>query len=498
MTVTDDNGPLKILFVTSELYPFIKVGGLADVSSGLVKALKGLGHDVRVLLPAYAGVKERVGELELGVRLKIQSFDVTPKLWRGWYGDIPLYLLDAPELFDRDGDPYSDISGRDWPDNADRFLLLGQVAARLATTTLPGGWFPDVVHGNDWPCGFAHVLIRLRAGPATVFTIHNLAYQGVTSAEIIQRHNLPTELFDYASMEYHGALSLLKGGLVYADMLTTVSPSYAEEIQTKSSGMGMDGLLTHRKDSLKGILNGIDYCEWDPSSDPNLVSNYESGSLERKSINKRQVLEAFQLPTNGTGPLLAFIGRLVEQKGLGLLTTIGAELARQGARMVILGSGDKRIEKSLVQLKEQYPDYIALRLGYDEVLAHQMEAGADMFLMPSLYEPCGLNQIYSQRYGTIPIVHATGGLRDTVVDTSQQTLQEDKATGFTFDSPTPDAFLDAIHRALFYYRKPDVWKALQQRGMEQDFSWRTSASAYVDVYRDVILPSASAECVSTQ
>jgi starch synthase len=330
------------------------------------------------------------------------------------------------------------------------------------------------------------MLAETPRAPASIFTIHNLAYQGLFDRDTFESLGLPLHWWSMEALEFHDRLSFIKGGLVYSDWLTTVSPTYAQEIRTRTLGYGLEGLLNHRKDTLTGILNGVDYTIWNPGGDLHIPVQYNRRSLFHKSENKRALLERFGLPVKDAAPLFAIISRLVGQKGIDLVLEILPMLMQQGAQLVVLGSGDKLLEAALRKARTQNPQSIGLHIGYDEPLAHHIEAGADVFLMPSRFEPCGLNQIYSLRYGTVPIVRRTGGLADTVVDTTAETLASKTASGFCFDTPTAPDLWRAVERALHHYRTPELWRQLIETGMRQDFSWRRSAEHYIELYERVL------------
>ena len=477
----------KILFAASEAHPLIKTGGLADVAGSLPIALSELGQDVRLVLPAY---REALARIEgFSVIATIQCADTAVRILESQLpgSPVPVWLVDAPHYFDRPGGPYLGPDGRDWPDNAARFALFGRVVADLALGRVGLAWQPDLVHCNDWQTGLIPALLALEPSrPATVFTLHNLAYQGLFAREIFKLLDLPGELWSPEAMEFHGQCSFIKGGLVFADRLTTVSPSYAEEIRTPALGYGLEGLLNHRSHDLSGILNGADYSVWDPSRDPYIVKNYDPGALYLKAFNKSDLQRRFELPVLKDVPLIGMIGRLVEQKGVDLLLEILPQLLRHPLQLVLLGSGEAHLEQALQDWAKARPERIAVHLGYSEDLAHRIEAGADMFLMPSRFEPCGLNQMYSLRYGTVPIVRRTGGLADTVVDASEETLAAGAATGFVFDSPVPQALLATLLRALSLYTQTPRWQRLVKTGMAQDFSWQKSARQYLDLYAETL------------
>jgi starch synthase len=476
----------KILFVTSEVHPLIKTGGLADVSASLPKAIKALRRDIRLILPGYRSVLQGVG-----ATTEIAAFACAPArepvrlLETCLPGtSIKIWLVHSPAHFDRDGGPYLGPDGNDWPDNAERFTVFARAAEAVALDRVGLSWQPDLVHCNDWQGGMTAALLSLHAPrPATLFTIHNLAYQGLFPGTAFQSLQLPPQLWSMHGLEYYGQISFIKGGIVYADMLNTVSPQYAQEICTPAFGCGLENLLQHRSDRLVGILNGADYKEWNPAKDPHIVQRYNAFSLHRKAVNKAALQQHFQLPVNERIFLIGMVGRLAEQKGFDLMLAALPQLLRKPLQILVLGSGSKALEQELRQAVADHPSQVAAHLGYDEGLAHQIEAGADAFLMPSRYEPCGLNQIYSLRYGTVPVVHRTGGLVNTVIDATDETLRRGAATGFIFDEPAPGALADAVGRALACYRQPRVWKRLAYVGMQQEFGWRQSAQQYMDLYQ---------------
>jgi starch synthase len=481
---------MRILFVSSEIFPFAKTGGLADVSASLPRALQAIGHHVCVLMPAYRGVLGAARHL--GVRLR-HATELEGHSVRLFESRLPgsrnrLWLLDCPALFDRPGNPYHDAEGRDWPDNAQRFALLCRVAALLARDGFGLGWQADVVHCNDWQTGLVPLMLQEQSPrPAAVFTIHNLAYQGLFPEAAFRALGIPARHWHPDSLEFHGQMSFIKGGIVFADRVTTVSPTYAREIRTAAFGCGLEGLLEHRASALCGILNGIDTSVWNPLRDVALTQTFGASTLGDKRISSRALRAELGLADDPRAPLLASIGRLAEQKGVDLITAALPALLEQGAQFVLLGSGDARYEQALADLAHAYPGRVALRLGYDEGLAHRIEAGADIFLMPSRFEPCGLNQMYSLRYGTLPVVHGVGGLADTVTDASESALADGSATGFVFHAPTAAALRDAALRAIGLRREaPDVWARMQVRGMRTDFSWRASARAYEDLYASAL------------
>ncbi len=475
----------RILFVTPEAHPLAKTGGLGDVCGSLPPALRTLGCDVRLMMPAYPDAKRVAESLHAVAQVPIFFTDTPATLLEGTLpgSDVPLWLVDFPLAFDREGHPYLAADGRSWPDNAARFAVLCAAALALARGVTQIAWRPEVVHCHDWQSGLVPALLSLEIDrPKTVFTVHNLAYQGLFPAEMFHQLKLPAPLWSYDALEFHGQLSFIKGGLAFADRITTVSPTYAREIQTEEFGCGLDGLLRHRAEHLRGILNGIDDTVWSPQIDPHLTQNYSADSFERKQKNKRALQERVGLPLDPKRPLFGVIGRMVEQKGFDLILDTWPALAAEQAQIVVLGSGERQYEDAWRQAATQNPQQVAVQIGYDEVLAHQIEGGADVFLMPSRFEPCGLNQMYSLRYGTVPIVRRIGGLADTVVDVTTETLSNGTATGFVFDEASSQALTGAARRALTLYRDEAKWRALAMHGMRQDFGWRASARAYIELY----------------
>ncbi len=476
----------KILFATTEVFPIIKTGGLADVSAGLPSALHSMGVDIKIVLPAYAQVLNTVTELSvIKTYTPALPFRVLEgKLEHTAVSSVTIWLIDIPQYFNREGNPYTMVGSADWPDNAERFAAFCRAVYALALGHTTLMWQPDIVHCNDWPTGLIPAfLARHQQRPATVFTIHNLAYQGIFNQETFTQLGLPANWWSMHGLEFHGQFSFIKGGLVFADILNTVSPTYANEIRTPMHGQGLDGLLNHRRQHLSGILNGIDYAQWNPATDTNIIARYHSGSITAKYKNKTALQQHFKLAQAKNTPLIGVIGRIVEQKGFDLILLALPELLKLNLQIVMLGAGHHDLEQSLAQAARQYPNQIGLQLGYDETLAHRIEAGADMFLMPSRFEPCGLNQIYSLRYGTVPIVHHTGGLADSVVDTNEDTLNCKIATGFMFHQAEPSALVTAVLRALQCYQQKSQWRQLIRTGMDQDFSWTVSAQKYLELYQ---------------
>jgi starch synthase len=448
---------MRALFVTPECAPLVKTGGLGDVSAALPAALRALGHEVDVLLPGYSEVLDRISGAAETARLDELGFECR-LLRQGSF-----LLVDCAALYQRAGTPYQDPGGEDWPDNALRFGLLSKIAARLAA-----GY--DVLHCNDWPAALAPVFSQRTK---TLLTVHNVAFQGNFGREWLGRLGLPEELFSVHELEFYGRISFLKGGLLHATAINTVSPTYAREIQTEELGGGLDGVLRSRSGALSGILNGIDAEVWDPARDPHLAARYDAASLEKKALNKKALQERLNLDI-GSDLLIGFVGRLTHQKGADLIAAAIADLPGQ---VVVLGKGEREIERTLTAAAARHPRRVAVSIGFSEELAHLIEAGADLFLMPSRFEPCGLNQMYSQRYGTPPVARATGGLVDTVAD---------GATGFLFERAEPSALAAAVRRAAAARREPGRWREIQRAGMRCDFSWSASARRYADLYARII------------
>ncbi len=480
---------LRILYATPECAPLVKTGGLGDVAGALPVALRQIGLDARVILPGYPAVRaaltgaRNAGRIDPFARLPAAGL-LEAELPQG----VPAWIIDCPALYDRDGGPYQDSRGVDWDDNPLRFGLLSRVAALLASPRSPVGWRAQLVHANDWQTGLAPAYVALADDRVTpsVMTIHNLAFQGIFPPHWVDDLGLPATSFAVDGVEYHGRISFLKAGLFYADAITTVSPTYAEEIQHEAMGMGMQGLLAARRDRLTGILNGIDTTVWDPASDSLIAARYDAARLRRKNANKKALQIRFGLETPSDILLLGAVTRLTTQKGVDLLLDIADSVLRLPAQIVIVATGDKALEQRLRALTAAWAGRLASFIGFDETLAHLVEAGADAFVMPSRFEPCGLNQMYSQRYGTPPVVHATGGLADSVVDCTAQTLADGTATGFTFFAPSADALMSAIKRCGVAYGDARIWRKLQRNGMARDFSWSRAAQEYAAIYARLI------------
>jgi starch synthase len=473
---------MRILMVASEAIPWAKTGGLADVVGALPRALVRLGHQVDVVIPRYRGINAGRAAGRVTVALGGRSADA-PVFELDTEG-VRMLFVDQPEYFDRPA-LYGE-GNRDYPDNPLRFAFLGRAALEWASAS---GDRYDVVHAHDWQAGLVPVMLgttfarhALLGGTPAVFTIHNLAYQGTFGVEWLRPLGLGLELMRIDALEFWGRISFLKGGVTFSRVITTVSPRYAQEIQTPEFGFGFDGVLRYRSRDLVGILNGIDYDQWDPARDAHLPEPYTASNLQGKAAAKRAVLEAYGMPASEAGlarPLIGMVSRMVDQKGFDLVAAVADDLARIDASVVVLGTGDRRYEEMWRALAARHGDRIGARIGFDEGLAHLIEGGADLFLMPSRFEPCGLNQMYSLRYGTVPLVRATGGLFDTVRNYDPRSGQ---GTGFTFDEYSPRALLGTLRWALDIYEDRDAWRRIQQAGMREDNSWDARARQYVQVY----------------
>ena len=479
---------MRILHVASEIFPLIKTGGLADVVAALPPALAKRGLDPRVLLPGFPAVIDGMIGLKQIIRIGPVFGAAVVSLLVGRLPDsgIKAYVIDAPFLYRRDGNPYVGPDGQDWNDNHRRFALLGWTAAHIASGELDPDWCPEVVHAHDWHAGLvpAYMAQNPVLKAATVFTIHNLAFRGLFPIDCHADLGLPVRKLTPLGIEFHGKISFMKAGLVFSKKITTVSPTYAREIRTPEFGCGLEGVLRDRGNDLSGILNGVDYSVWN-SEDPAIAKPYSAENLKGKKACKLALQSELGLSKESEGPLFAVVSRLTSQKGMDLLLAALPDLLREGAQLAVLGTGDGDLEAGFRYAAAANPDRVAVNIGYDEELSHRFIAGADVLLVPSRFEPCGLTQLYALRYGTLPLVRRVGGLADTVIDATPDNLQSDRATGFIFDDPARHALGARIQEACALYRDDAAWRQVQRRGMLQDFSWDDSAAHYEALYRSL-------------
>ncbi|WP_338057196.1 glycogen synthase GlgA [Sphingomonas corticis] len=474
---------MRVLSVASEAYPLVKTGGLADVAGALPAAVAPHGVEVTTLLPGYPAVLKALGRAKVVHRWP-DLLGTPARLLAGKLSGHPLLVLEAPELFTRDGGPYAAPSGRDFDDNWRRFAALARAAADLASGGVSGRSY-DVLHAHDWQAGLAPAYLRY--APATdavarsVVTVHNIAFQGRFDAGVFPHLGLPDAAFAIDGVEYYGGVGFLKGGLESADAITTVSPSYAQEIRSAEFGMGLEGLIAARADRVSGIVNGIDPAVWSPEADGALAQRYSVRTLARRTANKRAVEAAFALDP-GDGPVFCVISRLTWQKGMDVLAECIDALVGMGGRLAVLGSGDLGLEQAFYLAGERHPGRVGVRIGYDEPLSHLLQGGSDAILIPSRFEPCGLTQLYGLAYGCVPVVARTGGLADTIIDANVAALAAEVATGVMFAPVSAPCLTGAIQRAVALYRQPERWAAIQRRGMRMDFSWAASGLAYARLY----------------
>lgn len=483
---------MRVLHAAAEVFPLVKTGGLADVVGALPQALRRQGADIRLVLPGYPAIVDAVLHQKTVAELGplFGAARVALRLGTMPYSHVPVYVIDAPWLYRRAGGPYQAADGSEWPDNLQRFALLGWMAAHLAAGELDPEWQPDVVHAHDWHAALACAYVAAHPGAtaASVFTVHNLAYQGLFASHDFAQLGLPLHFMQSHGLEFHGQLSFMKAGLKYARRITTVSPSYAREIATHEFGCGLDGVIRIRGGDVSGILNGVDGEVWNPATDSALAARYSAADLAGKPRNKLALQQEMGQQPRAGAPLFGVVSRLTAQKGLDLVLAALPALLRQGAQLVVQGSGDPVLEAAFGAAAHAHPGQVAVRVGYDESLAHRLIAGADVMLVPSRFEPCGLTQLYALRYGTLPLVRRVGGLADTVVDADEGALRDNRATGFAFDAATPAALEAAIERAVGLFAQPDRWRALMRSAMAQDFSWDGAARRYLDLYGDLLAP----------
>lgn len=477
---------IHALSVASEAYPLVKTGGLADVVGALPDALAPHGVVTTTLLPGYPKVLAHVDDGAVVHRWP-SLLGVEARLLAGRLGDHPLLVLDAPALFAREGGPYTDASGRDWDDNWRRFAALSKAGAEVAAGMVGERRF-DLLHAHDWQAGLAPAYLRFGGyadATKSVATIHNIAFQGSFDAGIFPALDLPPHAWGIEGVEYYSAVGLLKAGLWAADAITTVSPTYAQEIRRPKFGMGLEGLIASRGASVTGILNGIDPAVWNPASDPLLVERYNADNLDARTANTRAVEQRFSLEA-GDGPIFTVISRLTWQKGMDVLAGLLDDLVAMGGRLAMLGSGDAGLEQAFRDAAARHPGRIGAQIGYDEPLSHLLQGGADAILIPSRFEPCGLTQLYGLAYGCVPVVARTGGLADTVIDANLAALDAGVATGVQFDGVTPGSVRGAIARTVALHADRPAWQRMQQRGMAADFSWTNSGARYAALYRELL------------
>ncbi|KAE9539248.1 glycogen synthase GlgA [Ursidibacter maritimus] len=476
---------MKILHIGSEMYPLIKTGGLADVLGALPYAQQAMGNDVRVILPLYPQVAEKIGETQEVATIGTFSGVVTLRFT--YFNGLGVYVIDAPHLFNRRL-PYYDDNYQDYGDNYKRFALLSYLGAQLAEGLDHWWGRADILHAHDWQAGLACAYLKSWHSPVkSIFTIHNIAYPGRFQGYHLAELGLPWEFFSPYGLEFYGEMSYLKAGLFYADRVTTVSPTYAQEITEHIAGGGMHGLLQTRQAEgrLSGILNGVDDTVWNPETDNLIISNYRATYMQGKAKNKAELQRYFGLPEEKESLLFVMVTRLTEQKGADFLLAKIDEIMQHPVQLVVLGSGSPDLENALRYAQSRYPQQIGLKIGYDEALSHQIIAGGDVILVPSRFEPCGLTQLYGLKYGTLPLVRKTGGLADTVNDSHKESIENRTATGFVFKHPDADDFMEAVLRAINLWKKQKLWSSVRQNALAQDFGWAKVAEQYQALYREV-------------
>lgn len=475
---------MKVLSVASELYPLVKTGGLADVAGALPLALAALGVETKTLVPGYPAVLKALGNLVKRTEFS-DLLGERAVLLEAKHEGIDILVLDAPALFERAGGPYVDPNSRDYADNWKRFAVLSKAGAEIAAGAMPG-WQPDLVHAHDWQSALTPVYMRYGETPErpSLITIHNIAFQGQFSADLFPQLGLPGHAL-WEALEYYGTISYLKGGLVTAHAVSTVSPSYAEEILTPAFGMGLEGVIASRADDLYGIVNGIDATVWNPATDRLIAQTYAPTALKKRQANREALAARFTLDDDD-GPIFCVISRLTWQKGMDLLAEVTDMLVASGAKLVVLGSGDHALESSLLAAAARHKGRIGMVVGYDEPLSHLMQAGADAILIPSRFEPCGLTQLYGLRYGCVPVVARTGGLADTIIDANEAAIAAQTATGIKFAPGSADALRSAIRRTVRLHTSVKIWGQLQKQGMKSDVSWGRSAERYAELYQRLV------------
>ncbi|MFD1382212.1 glycogen synthase GlgA [Rhodanobacter aciditrophus] len=475
---------MKVLFAASEIHPLIKTGGLADVAGSLPIALKKQGIDIKLIMPAYSGILDKVKPIKRETNLgnPFNTGDLILLESSLPNSDVPIYLVQCQSLFERDAGPYLDSYGYDYPDNHIRFAAFSWVCAFLAQHGQLLGWKPDLLHLNDWQTGFAAAYLKAwkTQHPPIITTVHNLRYNGSFPLERFPDVRLSNDLLNMHGMEFYGQFSALKAGLVFADAITTVSPTYAKEILTPEYGDGLDGTLSAISHKLTGILNGVDYDEWSPEVDPHIDTQYSIDSIDKKLANKLALQRENNLPEKPEVPVFGVVSRLTEQKGLDLIPIAMETALKQGAMLILLGSGDATLEAQYLALQERYPQQVAVRIGYDEAYSHRLQAGVDILLIPSRFEPCGLTQLYALKYGTLPLVRKTGGLADTIFEVGN------KANGFVFENASIKDLTDAIQRSLAAFANLGTWRELQHNAMGQDHSWKRVTGEWISLYKKLL------------
>ncbi|WP_376099365.1 glycogen synthase GlgA [Roseomonas sp. CCTCC AB2023176] len=489
---------MRVLSVASECYPLVKTGGLADVVGALPAALAAEGVEVRTLLPGYPGVVDALHGTEV-VQAEDDLFGGPARLLAVRAAGLDLFVLDAPHLYARPGGPYAGPDRRDWPDNAQRFAALGWMAASVGRGAVEG-WAPDVVHAHDWQAGLMPAYLHYGGGrrPGTVLTVHNLAFGGWFPADLLGALRLPAHAFDIEGVEFYGGIGFLKAGLRLADRVTTVSPTYAREITTPEEGYGLDGLLRARGTDLRGILNGLDTAVWDPTRDPHLPKPFDAARMTAREASRAALRHRMGLDDDPAALVLGAVTRLTPQKGTDLILAALPAILAAGMRLAVLGAGEAGLEDGLQRAAAEHPDRVAVRIGYDEALAHLIQAGCDALLVPSRFEPCGLTQMAALRYGALPVVSRVGGLTDTVIDANEAALAVGAATGIVFAPVTPAGFEGALARLAALWHDRDSWARTQGNAMAAQVGWEASARRYAALYREVVAISRSGLTVFTE
>lgn len=477
---------LRVLSIVSEAFPIVKTGGLGDVAGALPSALRTAGAETTTMLPGYPAVMAALTDATVAHEFA-DLFGGPATVRHGSAAGLDVLVVDAPHLYARGGNPYLGPDGREWPDNGARFAGLGAAGAAMAVGLAHGHRF-DIVHAHDWQAAMAIVYLNFHAGkrPGTVATVHNLAFQGRYPATLFPRLGLPESAFSLNGLEYHGDVNFLKGALSYADRITTVSPTYAREIMGVENGMGLDGVLRHRADVLTGVMNGIDDIVWNPATDKLIPGRFGRGKLGKRPLNKAALQQRMGLDQNPDALLIGVVSRMTTQKGLDMLADLLDEMAADGVQLAMLGAGAPELEHAFVAAAEWNLGSVGCVIGYDEALAHLIEAGSDAFLAPSRFEPCGLTQLYALRYGAVPVVSRVGGLADSVIDANEAALAAGVATGIQFWPATQEALQSALHRLMGLWRDKDAWAKMQRNGMATDVSWRAPAAKYVKLYKSLL------------